>query len=232
MPLDINSNIITSLGAKYLNDTSITTSGLTLHYDFGVASCYPGSGTSVTDLSPSGYAGTTVNSPSYSSTNGGGLVFNNSNTYIDIASSSNIISGTAPFSFDAFYTLTGRAGGEIFGNYGTSYNGLWISAMYGVYIGGTSYYFPGSPIANGTYHLGFTRASNGAVVTYKNGVSVTTGTNSTNLSLGINYRIGADVNVVAEPFGGSLYCLRLYNRALSATEMLQNFNAQRQRFGL
>jgi hypothetical protein len=205
---------------------------LILHYDFGVAGCYPGSGTVVTDLSPSGYVGGTFNAPSYTSTNGGALVFNNVNTYIDIASSSNIISGTAAFSFDSFYTLTGRAGGEIFGNYGPSYNGLWISAMYGVYIGGSSYYFPGSPVANGTYHLGFTRASNGAVVTYRNGVAVATGTNTTNLSLGINYRIGADVNGGAEPFGGNLYTIRLYNRALSATEMLQNCNAQRQRFGI
>ena len=231
MPLDINSNIITSLGTKYLNDTSLITSGLTLHFDFGVASCYPGSGTSVTDLSPSGYVGTTYNSPSYSSTNGGGLVFNNSNTYIDI-NSTTVIAGTNPFTVDMFYTLTGRAGGELFGNYGPSYNGLWISGMYGMYIGGTACYFPGYPVANGTYYMACTRTSGGAMTTYKNGVSVTTASNSTSLSLGINYRIGTDVNGNGEPFGGSLYCLRVYNRVLSATEVLQNYNAQRQKFGL
>lgn len=231
MPLDINSNIITSLGAKYLNDTGIVTSGLTLHFDFGVASCYPGSGTAVTDLSPSGYAGTTYNSPSYSSVNGGGMVFNDSNTYIDI-NSSTVIAGTNPFTVDIFYKLTGSGAAELFGNYGPGYNGLWIAGKYGMYLGGTSCYMPGAPLGSGMYHLTCSRTSGGAMVTYKNGISVATASNSSSLSLGINYRIGTDVNSTGEPFGGSLYVLRVYNRVLSATEVLQNYNAQRQRFGL
>lgn len=53
------------------------------------------------------------------------------------------------------------------------------------------------------------------------GAGVVTGTN--NITIGSGYAGG---------FGGSLYAVQLYNRALSAPEVLQNFNALRGRYGL
>jgi hypothetical protein len=57
--------------------------GAYLIYDVGNASSYPGSGTSIYDVSGNGGpTGTLVNSPTYSSSNGGYLSFNGSNQRI------------------------------------------------------------------------------------------------------------------------------------------------------
>lgn len=162
----------------------------------------------------------------------GTFSFNNSNNYIE--TTNNIINGRNPFTFECFYLLDGRAGGEIFGNYGSGYtssNYIWISGMYGLYIGG-SVYFPGAPIANGTHHMACSRDAAGNCVLYKNGVQVTTGTLTGSIAAGPNFRIGADTGGTAEPFGGKIYSQKLYNRVLTAAEILQNFNAHRGRYGL
>lgn len=57
----------------------------------------------------------------------------------------------------------------------------------------------------------------------------------TSIDTNIDFRIGGSVfgqNNNAEFFYGSIGCSKLYNRALSATEVLQNYNAQKSRFGL
>ena len=61
--------------------SSIATSGLILNYDISNTSSYPGSGTTVTDLTGSSNA-TLYNSPTYTATGGGYLTFNGSNQYL------------------------------------------------------------------------------------------------------------------------------------------------------
>ena len=178
--------------------------------------------------------GTFVNSPTYSSANGGSLVFDGSNDYVDL-NTNNIITGTNPFTFEAFYKVTNASvAAELFGNYGTGYtsNTIWISGRYGVYINGTVPYFQGYPLGVGTYHMAFTRTSAGACTLYKNGAVDGTSTSTTSITAGQNFRIGSDVNGIGEVFGGELYSLKVYNRALSAQEIQQNFNATRSRYGI
>jgi hypothetical protein len=65
---------------------------------------------------------------------------------------------------------------------------------------------------------------------YINGVyTAATGESSADEDFGINYRIGTRYTVSSEWTGkmGSIY---FYNKALNATEALQNFNAQKTRF--
>lgn len=59
------------------------TNDLVLYYDFGNIESYPGSGTSVTDLSSNDYTGNLVNGPSFSSVNEGILNFDGTNDYIN-----------------------------------------------------------------------------------------------------------------------------------------------------
>jgi hypothetical protein len=70
--------------------------------------------------------------------------------------------------------------------------------------------------------------STGNIFFYKNGVQLTTTNggsaglaNQTGLQIGGNYFLD-----------GNVYNFIMYNRALSASEVLQNFNAQKSRFGL
>jgi hypothetical protein len=213
---------------------NIVRDGLVLNLDAGDVSSYPGSGTTWTDLSGSGYSGTLVNGVGYDGSNGGSLVFDGSNDYVDL-NTNNIITGTNPFTFEAFYKVTNTSvAGEIFGNYGSGYtaNTIWISGRYGVYINASVPYFQGAPLGAGTYHIAFTRTSAGACVLYKNAVVDGTATSTTSISVGLNFRIGSDVNGIGEVFGGNIYNIKVYNRALTASEIEQNYNALKDRFGL
>ena len=213
---------------------SIVTNGLVLCLDAANTKSYSGSGTTWTDLSGNGNTGTLVNGVGYNSGNLGSLVFDGSNDYVDL-NTNNIITGTNPFTFEAFYNVTNASvSAELFGNYGAGYtsNTIWISGRYGVYINDLVPYFQGYPLGVGTYHMAFTRTSAGACTLYKNGVVDGTATSTTSISSSQNFRIGSDVNGIAEVFGGNLYSLKVYNRALSAAEVTQNFNATRGRYGI
>lgn len=170
----------------------------------------------------------TANNITYNSS--GTFTFNNS--WFDL-NSNNIITGNNPFTVEAWYTTNGTTADEIFGNYGSgsTTNTVWISGRYGIYING-AVYFPGAPIGAGTYHLAVTRDAAGNIVLYRNGVQQTTGTLSASIAVTYNFRIGADVNGGGEPFTGSIHSVRVYNRVLSSTEVQQNFNSHRGRFGL
>lgn len=181
--------------------------------------------------------GSLINGPTYNTDNGGNITFDGTNDYIEL-NTNNIITGTNPFSFECWYTITAvNGGGQIFGNYGSGYttNYLWISGEYGIYING-AVYFPGYPLTSGTIHMVATRASNGATVLYRNGVQVNSGTLNGSIPAVPNFRIGADTTsaggVGAERLNGKIYLQRVYNRVLSAEEVLQNFNATRRRFGV
>jgi hypothetical protein len=158
--------------------------------------------------------------------------FSFNNSYFDL-NSANIITANNPFTVESWYTTTGTTSDEIFGNYGSAASSgtLWISGRYGTYISG-AVYFPGAPIGAGTYHLMTTRNGAGNVILYLNGNQVNAGVLASSIPVGFNFRIGADVNGAAEPFTGSIYSVRVYNRVLSAKEVKQNFDALRGRYGL
>jgi hypothetical protein len=171
-----------------------------------------------------------ISNTSFSSDATSQIVFDGTNDYIDIQSQS-LINGTADFTIEAVYNMTGQNGGEIFGNYGPSYGaGLWFSGMYGIYIQG-AVYVPGYPISNGKYHMVATRQS-GFVRLYLNGVLVNAGTLSSSVPSNINYRIGADVNSTNEPFTGNIYSVKVYNRALKDYEIFENYKHYRTRYSL
>jgi hypothetical protein len=227
----------TNEGRTHIATKGIVQSGLVLNLDAGVSSSYLGSGTTWTDLSGQGNTGTLTNGPTYSSANGGGLVFDGSDDYVEL-NTTNIVTGTNPFTFDCFYTITStNNGGVLFGNFGPGYitNYLWISGEYGIYIN-SDVYFPGYPLQPGTYHMAATRESNGSVVLYKNGVEVNSGSLTASIPDGPNFRIGSDTNSAGGPGGeelnGKIYSMKLYNRVLTAAEVKQNFNALRGRFSI
>lgn len=163
-----------------------------------------------------------------------GLTFDGTN-YIDIPSNT-LINGNIPFTIEAwFYTTT--AGRVIFGNYGTGYtsNTIWFFNG-GLYINGgsgTSYFSDYSTRCVGLHHLVSTRDASGNCVTYLDGGNsgIVSGVNNPAVAIGVNFRIGADVVSAGEAWIGDIYSIKIYNRALSASEVKQSFNAQRGRYG-
>jgi hypothetical protein len=163
----------------------------------------------------------------------GYITFNGSTSCFDLNNNA-LISGTQDFTIEAVYytSATDTAGREIIGNYGTgaTANTLWF-ATHGLWINGATPYHAGSPLRNGTYYTAATRLGS-ATSLYKNGALELTGTNSTSITVGQNWRIGKDVGGDGEPFLGNIYMIRVYNRALNAGEIYQNYNAVRTRYGI
>jgi len=226
----ISSNDITSAGVF---KTKVNRDGIVLYYDAADVDSTGGGGSTWYDLSGNGYNGTLTNGASFTSTNGGSVLFDGSNDYVETNSSTIIPNGLSPFTIEVLYTMTASGGGELFGNYGPGYTSgtVWFSGQYGVYING-AVYAAGAPLATGTRHMVSTRNNDGFTTTYINGVVSNTGMLTASVSNSQNYRIGTDVNGTAEPFAGHLYLIRVYNRALHSYEIAENFQANRARVGL
>ena len=239
MPLDIGGNRITSQLLAALPNPGIITSGLVLNLDASNIASYPGSGTTWYDLSSQIYIGTLYNGTSYSNTNGGGIVFDGVDDYVDL-NSNNIITGVNPFTVECLYTIANASvnGAALFTTYGTGYvyNSIWISGQYGIYTSLGNVYYSDAPLGVGTYYLTCTKDSSGNCILYRNAKPMATGSVTASISAQANFRLGADTNNTGgagnERLTGTIYNLRVYNKALSPAEIQQNFNALRGRYGI
>jgi len=231
----------------------IVTSGLVLCLDAGNIKSYPGSGSSWTDLSGNGNTGTLINSPTYSSSNGGILVFNGSNTYVDTAiklftaQQFTISFWIKPNSFSGNY-CSGAVSNSLYSIFGTTsgYQGFTNTFSAGIQTaaGGNAV----GTVNQSNYSTGIfyhycavydgTQTGNAArLKLYINGISKTLTYDSTIPSTpynnNSNTRIGFGPGSPQYPyFDGSISNVSYYNGILSETEIINNFNALRGRFGL
>jgi hypothetical protein len=218
---------------------SIVTNGLVLCVDAGNPRSYSGSGTTWNDAISSGFKFTLINGPTYSSSNLGFFNFDGSN---DIA--------TAGYN-SALDTQTPTVEVWVKTN-ATTQNGFWfekgsVNSQYALFQeGGVIQWRLGSLGDLSTTTATYMNTTNwyqvvgtfrsGSRILYINGVQVnsnaTTGTLSTNgngMSIGA---YGGTSGSNAYYYNGSLSICRVYNRVLSPAEVLQNFNAQRGRYGI
>jgi hypothetical protein len=227
------------------NLTSVMTQGLAYHLDAGNTASYPGSGSTWTDLVGTGVAMTLYNSPSFSTTVGGSIAFTPSSSHyaatatefqsaaytnwtIEVwMSPTNTYTGTNPAILTQKYPSTinymlGVTAGATAPNVGVGFfNGAW-------------YYIPTGYAATANVWAQFVGTYDGAnLKLHVNGILVqsnaTTATATWANSGGIYLMRRWDG---AEYFGGSLAIVRIYNRALSLSEINRNFNAQRARFSI
>jgi len=219
---------------------SVVTSGLLLNLDAGNLKSYPTSGTAWTDLSGNANNGTLVNSPTYSSTNGGNLTFNGTNQY---ASTPLSLGGYTAFTIAAWIKTT-VVSKDIIATYGVNnIFELWSSASNKVVLyvyatgGAVSYRTSIASITTGSwvYCVGVYQGSNATLNTYVNGIldnGVLTGTIPASVAAGASTVVIGNANSGNYYFNGSMGQISIYNRALSAVEVLQNYNALRGRYGL
>jgi hypothetical protein len=124
-----NQNILTAKLCKdYLTANGYWTSwgslpiGMVLYLDAGIASSYPGSGSTWYDLSGNGNHGT-INGATYSSSQGGILGFDGVNDYVSFGTVSNIPIGNDNYTISIWFnTSSSDTTGGFFGwgNYGTT----------------------------------------------------------------------------------------------------------------
>ena len=250
MPVDVNGNSINSLGAKLFNSTEIVSTGLVWYYDAGIADSYAGSGTSVVDFTGNGN-NSTLSDFSYVTTYGGSFQNTTSRTgspgiQVPLTNFSKLV-GTCEF---WVRPTTFSNGNGMFVNRADDTPNASDWWWLGTWDSGNRLYFrlgnsagccgnDNSPVWTGVHplntwgHYAVTWNSGVESRIYFNGVlnatvSITAIPNSNPSSTG---RWGLGHNSANSQWLGQMGTFKHYNRVLSAAEVLQNFQADRPRFG-
>ena len=238
------------LTSAYLNSLAIVapappyvTSNLLYFLDAGNPSSYPGSGSTWTNLMGTGYNITLINSPTYSSANGGYLTFvPGSSQYGESLTSwptstrfsvevwhyyAGTNSGTNPCIVTDIYPGTTSQMNYNLGCAPTAFPALQVAFYTGAWQSSASF----SLVAGNWYHIVGTYDGANLQLYINGSLSVTNANTATPVTSTAGFRLmrrwdGGDY------WGGRLAIYRFYNRALTLVEVSQNFNASRSRFGL
>jgi hypothetical protein len=209
-----------------------TTDLLVLHLDAANTRSYPGSGNTVYDLSGSGNTSALTNGPTYLSSNLGAFVLDGSNDYILVNSQANILSKTAYTKIAFIYISNfstvnniisgGFSGQHAFWMFGTDklnagHNGSWNTVVGATSISLNTWYFAAVTYSDST---GWKLYLNGR----EDGTSASTTTFTGNQEI----VIGAYSS--SNNFTGRISNIQVYNRALTSTEIFQNYHATKGRY--
>ena len=227
---------------------SIVTSGLVYCSDAANLRSYPGTGTTLYDLSGNGYTGSMYAGVSYSSSNLGSLAYSGTTTAVTYIGTSTRYLSTS-MSVEAWVKSTGlgsgMSAGGIFGiTYGFIVN-LNANGSLGYYMYNTD---SGSAVVlmsadstgvnffnNSWHHLVCTKYPSGYAM-YVDGVLNTSGStgswSGTNIWVAMETCLGLNPNNNVYYLSGSMGPARIYNIALTAAQVSQNYNALRGRYGI
>jgi hypothetical protein len=223
-----------------LGGFSVVTSGLQLYLDAGIPASYPGTGTTWTDLSGNGRTGTLTDGPTFSSADGGSIVFDGTNDYVQCTGSLTVTAATFVTWIRRNGTQTNYAG--ILFNRGTNVTGLNIfpTDKLGYHWNQSYYDFDSNlTIPDLTWCMvALSVTSIGATLYLCQSSGITTATNAVSHTSSVldNIQLAQDPTVILfgiyRFFKGNISAAQLYNRALTADEITTNFNALRGRYGL
>ena len=238
----------------------IITEGLVLYLDAANTRSYVSGSTTWNDISRSGNNGTLINGPTFNSGNGGSIVFDGVNDYY-LGNFSSIINntttGTSPiFTISNWIFLTANSGIiDGLGRVSPSEAQSWAHYYRYTNPSGPTINFNkvNSGISNirtfqvvsqanvilpNRWNNIVTIYNSGTVLFYLNGSQITNSITANDGSSTIvnNYFSlifgKSNLGSGGEPLNGRIANYIIYNRALSASEVLQNFNATKTRFGL
>jgi hypothetical protein len=227
--------------SKFAN--TIVQQGLVLNLDAGNPYSYAGAGTTWIDVSGNGYVGTLTGGPAFSNDNGGIFILDGVDDYIQTNLSQN--TDNASITWEAWFWDNSPGGfvsnTAIISNYGpnatTPFTSLHIYDNGNVFFqqrnssGTESIATYSVNICNGIWHhiVGVIDGANTLIYvdgTLRASQTKVTGTTTS----GQNIVIGS--NHLGRYQSCRIASARLYNIALSAAQVLQNYNATKGRFGL
>lgn len=219
------------------NFPSIITSGLVLHLDAGNAASYPGTGTTWTDLSGNSRNGTLTDGPTYSSANGGSIVFDGTNDFVQCSGSVTVTAAT----FVAWINRNGTQGtydGILFSR-GTNTTGMnfFSSNQLGYHWNDSSSTYnwnSGLTVPNLAWCMiavSVTSTSAKAYLYQSGGNTSATNTVGHTSSILNDIKLAQD-DAGGRFFNGNIAASMIYDKALTDSEITQNYNALRGRFGL
>jgi hypothetical protein len=196
------------------------------------------------DLSGNNNSGSLINGPTFSGDNGGAIVFNGSNNQVNLPT--NFFNHDSGSAFTVSFWFKTTTAGIIFGQVASGY----VPAIYTDSAGKvrTSCFWGGATnnqsvsaltVTDNAWHNVAVTFFSGSQISYiDNTQFATLAKTQTTYSPSYNYFIGTGTwtswtNTTGNPFfSGSVANMLFYNRALSAAEVTQNFNATRGRFGI
>jgi hypothetical protein len=236
----------------FAHSPKIVTDGLVLSLDAGNTKSYPGTGTTWYDKSGRGNNFTTYNSPVFSNNGFTNFV---TNEYLETSNTNwaaSIPTGSADRTIMAIFTTPSASVTSIYNHifhygdtvqynaYGLAIvsspntaffalsNHTWSSQQYANYV-----------LSSNTTYIAAVRFKNSNSPKnnyFINGQFPSTAGADYNINTGITYspRIGVRISGYAESLraGGFIYNIMMYNRYLTDSELLQNYNSLRGRFGI
>jgi hypothetical protein len=212
--------------------SNIVTDGLVLWLDAANRKSYPGSGTSWLDLSGNNNTGTLTNGPTFSSASNGSIVFDGVDDRVSINNGlgvniSNVYTVFIWVKFNSYDTVL--LGSNTFNDSGypiyvENSNNLYIATNE---VGAFTFTNLANLTLNNWTYLTVVR-NNRTIIWYKNGIYLDTKTlNSDNGN--IIKGVGAYNNGTFR-LNGNIAQTQIYNRALSAQEVRQNYDALKSRY--
>ena len=227
------------MATQYANG-KIITDGLVLALDAADKNSYVSGSTVWNDLSGNNNSGSLVNGPTFNSGSGGNIVFDGIDDFVNCGYTMNFSSS---FTLEiAFKTVFTGSNGIMCSKYdftdpnfwfGVNNNKLKFSISVGT-GGGKVEPVSISNVNDGNWYIGHAvyNSTTYTVSIYLNSTlqSSITG-NTAFIDTNRSYYI-ARFNPTALYFPGTIAYNKIYNRVLSASEILQNYNAQKSRFGL
>jgi hypothetical protein len=231
---------------SYRNGPTTVTNGLVMYLDAANSKSIVSGSNSWRDLSKNINNATLTNGPTYSSEVGGCIIFDGSNDYGIVSNSTTLNMGGKSFTADIWISVSTTSGTE---RMILEYN-VWSTQ--GTYQVTTQ---PNQIVVNFIDANGAGKALYHSIPTFTNGIWTNVvgqfDTVNNTISLYINGSRVAQNTAVTQEIGnavsslhicsrggGSLFLpckiasIKMYNIALSASEVLQNYNATKKRFGL
>jgi hypothetical protein len=218
---------------------NVVIDSLQFYVDAGQVSSYPGTGTTWYDISGNS-RNLTMDSLSYNSNNGGYIIFDGSHTADSVATYSINFSNGFTVESVAKFSGSGLEGLFAFNNQMTS-DYINVQAQDGINVrweieSGQSFTSSNSLTSSTWYHFtcvyeGDSNNTSGTARIYINGVE----NNTTSLNSNRTGQIQTSNFVLGLWDGyltGNIALSRMYNKVLTPIEVLQNFNATKNRFGL
>ena len=218
----------------------IVKNGLILNLDAGNRKSYISGSNTWYDLSGNNNNGTLTNGPTFSNTTGGSIALDGVDDVISF-STTPLSTALNNITMEVWFNQT-----SAINNTRIFYNGNSGNSGYGIYVGpcGTGATRIGvlhggkncaivsySGITTDTwYHLVYVKGASTDNYLYVNGVLVSTGTGDYNTPVSGDTSIGRSIANPVDASNAKIGVARLYNKALSASEVLQNYNANKSRF--
>ena len=224
------------------------TSNLNLYYDPSNPSSYPGTGTTINDLSGNGLngsmSGITFTTPYFT--------YNGTSSQVRVANNALLQPGSGDWTMEVWVNQSVLGNDVVLGKFDNG--GLSQDVSYSIRTTNTTYYAQygsGSGtgpnlFANSTSYVGtvgtwyqlvyvFTNVASNTIETFANGVSI--GTVSHSLASMLNttnplYIGSYNGGEFSQWFDGKIGITRLYNASLTSAQVLQNYNADKSKYGL